>query len=256
MIRKTKHCTWYIWFVITIAALSACEKDEFSGKGATVTDFVTIYAQNGHPSSLAPDRGGATLYITKSAVNKRELTHQRRVIATYTYLKNVTPKNLCDHTFWNVRLDKIMDLTCKYPVLKSQTEDPDQLGTGVLQLNNFKLTFNYLNVEYEHPDVNPDINLWFDDTNHPASKTLTFLLCINSPVNTAQSKTKGYVSFDVSKLFSETRDYFYALKDDNWGPCGPDKLILRYYESAETIKELRFSLFYSEMGISLQPENS
>ena len=251
IIKKLFACIMLSLIVI----LSACDKDEFSGNNATVTDFVTIYAQNGHPSSLVPDRGGATLYITKSAVNKRELTHQRRVIATYTLLKNVTPKDLCDHDFWNVRLDKIMDLTCKHPVLKSQTEDPDQLGKGVLHLKNFKFTGQYLNVEYEHADVTPDINLWFDDTSHPASKTWTFSICINSPANTAQSKTRKYVSFDVLALFIETRDYFYALKDDHWGPWGPDKLILRYYESAETIKELRYSLFYSEMGISLQPEN-
>jgi len=259
MIKKKKQCTWSILFVIAIAVLSSCNKDEFGGNGATNTAFATIYTEKDHPSSfvkpysLIPDGGIATFYITKSAVNKRELTNQRRVIATYTLLKNVTPQNLADHSLWNIRLDKIMDLTCKPPVLKSKTENPDQLGTGIVRINTIRFTGQYLNIEYEHACGSPDINLWFDDTNHPASKTWTVSLCINTPATSTEFKTKDYVSFDVLALLQETIEYFFSIKDDN---CRPDKLILRYYESANVQKELRYTISYWEHGPYLSPESN
>jgi len=250
-----KQRIWSILFVIAITALPSCNKDEFESNRDTLTSFATIYTREEPPSSfikpysLVPDGGGATMYITKTSVNKKELTHQQRVIATYTLLKDVTPQNLADHSLWNVRLDNIMKLTCKLPVLKSQTEDPDQLGTDVLSIKNIQFTGQYLNIEYEHVGDNPDINLWFDDTNHPASNTWITSLCINSSVTDA--KITDYVSFDVGALVRETIESLYAQNADD---PRPTKLILRYYESADKQKEIRYTIVYDTHWIGLVPE--
>ena len=197
------------------------------------------------------DGGSSTMYITKTSVDKKELIHERRVVATYSLLKNVTPQRLADHTLWNIRLDHIADLSCKPPLLKSQTEDPDQLGTGVLTLKKIELTTQYLNVEYEYAGSDPDINLWFDDTNHPTSNIWIASLCINT--SATESTTKGYVSFDVGKLFRETSESRYALNPGPWGYDHlPKQLILRYYESAGKQKELHYTIEYDVHGMGLR----
>ena len=245
----------------TIVVLSSiiicisCNKDEFESNRDTLTSFATIYAEEGmpytfvKPYTLTPDGGMSTMYITKTLVNKKELTHQRRVIATYTLLKNVTPQNLADHSLWNIRLNQIMDLTCKPPILKSQTADPDQLGKGMLCINNIQFTGQYLNIEYEHASSNPDVNLWFDDTNHPASETWITSLCINA--STSEDKIKGFVSFEMAKLFNETVESLVALNVDD---CMPSKLILRYYESTDKQKELHYTINYDVHGVYLIKE--
>ena len=252
MIAKEKQHKWFILFVITITTLSSCNKDGFENDGGTMTSFATIYAENGKSYSLVPDSHSSTMYITKISVPENELINQRRVIATYTLLKDVTPKNLMDHSFWNVRLDQIMDVTCKPPVLKSQTKNPDELGTGVLCVKNIHFTARYLNVEYEHAGSNHDINLWFDDTNHPDSDTWITSLCINNLTTTTIANTNDYVSFDVYNLFNETRESRYAsgLTDRN-----PNKLIFRYYESSGKQIELIYIIRYDAHGIYLIQEN-
>jgi len=250
MITKEKQHKWLILFVITITALSSCNKDEFESNRDTITSFATIYAVKEKSYSLVADNQSATMYITKTSVPETELIHQRRVIATYTLLKDVTPKNLMDHSFWNVRLDQIMDVTCKQPVLKSQIENPDNLGTDVLYLKNIQFTGQYFNIEYEHAGDSPDINLWFDDTNHPTSNTWVTSLCINTPAT--EPKIKGYVSFDIANLYRETRESLYSPNQDTYEPF---KLVLRYYESVDKQKELHFEIRYNECGFSLIPEN-
>jgi hypothetical protein len=248
-IRK-RQCIRFILFVIIFSALSSCSKDEI-GRGETMTSFATVYTEGGQPSSfvkpytLVPDGGGSMMYITKTSINKKELTHQQRVIATYTFLKNVTPQNLADLSLWNIRLDQIMDLTCKLPVLKSQSGDPDLLGTGGLRINNIQFTVRYLNIEYEHSGGTPSINLWFDDSNHPASATWITSLCIDTPPTATEARIKGYISFDVLTLFEETRDYLRMM---------PDKLILRYNESVNEQKELRYTIRYDTHWMGLIPE--
>lgn len=248
--RAVGRHIWFILSVIAITALSSCQKDEFESNRDTVTSFATIHAEKGKPYSLIPDNHSATMYITKTSIPENELIHQRHVIATYTLLKDVTPKNLMDHSFWNVRLDQIMDVTCKPPVLKSQIEDADNLGTGVLNIRYFQFTGQYFNLEYEHAGGNHDINLWFDDTGHPASNTWIISLCINSPAT--EPKIKGYVSFDISNLYRETRESLYLLNPDARDPF---KLILRYYESADRQKELHYEIRYYEYGFVFIPED-
>ena len=235
--------------IISVVLCVSCNKGEYESDKDTLTSFATINVEDGK-SYLIPDGGGSTMYITKTSVNKKELTHQRRVIATYTLLKDVTPQNLADHTYWNVRLNQIEDLTCKPPVLKSQIENPDQLGTGVLSINNVRFTANYLNIEYEHADGNPDINLWFDDDNHPNSNTWITSLCIHK-TGASDAKIKGYVSFELGKLFRETIERLYEL---NANEPAPSKLILRYYESDGKQKELNFTIRYYEYGPQLSLE--
>ena len=252
MNTKEKQGIWSILLAMAIVILVSCSKNNIEGIGETATSFATIYAEMGKPYYLIPDSGGATMYITKTSVSKHELTHKRRVVATYTLLKNVTPQNLMDHSFWNVRLDHIMELTCKAPILKSQTEDPNQLGTGILDIKYILFTGEYLSVVYEHVGISSDINLWFDDTNHPASDTWVTSLCLNAPATVTEDKTNGYISFDLSKLFQETRDSRYESGVNDWNPS---KLILSYYESANKQKELRFVISYMEYGPSLIPEH-
>ena len=251
--RRRKQGIWSILFIIATIGLSSCNKDEFESGKDTVTSFATVYIQGEQPDSfiLVPDGGGATMYITKTSVNKKELTLQQRVVATYTLLKNITPQNLADHSLWNVRLDNIMDLTCKSPVLKSQIENSDELGTGVLSIKNIHFTGRYLNIEYEHVGKNHDINLWFDDTNYPASNTWIASLCLNSSATEA-NKIKEYVSFDLGTLVRETIENRYAPNADD---PRSTKLILCYYESAGKQVETHYTIYYSTHWIGLIEKN-
>ena len=251
MSQNIKQCAYFIFPIILIAALSSCDKDEFANNSEI--SFATVYAEEGKPLLLIPDGGGSTMYITKTAINKKELTHQRRVIATYTLLKNVTPQNLADHSYWNIRLDHITDLTCKPPVYKSKIEDPDQLGTGFLRFKYPQYTGRYLNFTYEHAGGSHDINLWYDDTNHPASNTLILSLCINSLSTATEIKAQSYVSFDVYSLVSEISEGRFAL-GYHVNDCHPAKLVLRYYESLGVQKELQYTIIHSAHGIGLKPD--
>lgn len=241
MTTKKKTCKWFILFVALMTPLSSCDKDKL-GVGAIETDFATIYAKKGEPLTLIPDRGQSIMYITKTVVNKKELTHQRRVIATYTLLKDVTPKNLADLSYWNIRLDQISDLECKLPVLKSHVEDPNQLGKGILRIKSIDMARHFLNIIlYEHAGDAPNINLWFDDSNHPASDTWIFVLSSDAATTTQGVIVTKYISFDLQNLFRDLQ----AL---------PTKLILRYFESTDTQKELRYTIHHDLFGICLIPE--
>ena len=248
--RGKKH-VWSIMFFIAIIALSSCNNDELESDRHTMTSFATIYAEKGQKYSLIPDNPSGTMYITKTSVPKNELIHQRHVIATYTLLKDVTPQNLMDHSYWNIRLDRIMDVTCKLPLLKSQIEDPDKLGTGVLHIKSIEFTGQYINIVYEHDGNSPDINLWFDDSNYPASYTWIISICINS--SSMEPKIIDYVSFDIAKLYRETAESLYTLYTQNPESRERLKLILRYYESAGKQKESRYYIQIYEYGFSLIP---